>query len=275
MNLFDYILAKKIGGGGGSGIPLISRTDWEALSTAQKQAYGLVAVQDSTTGYDRGELYNGAYLAQIIDYLPYSNPSNIACFARIENFDQTQLFWGEGDTPIVFSAATTKYQSEDAVYFDSKTSSKKFSITLPSFTSDFTLYCVSKGLAYVSGDVIVMGSVYSWGLSNLAMLYHRSGSMWRTSTYGSDTDLIDTQGDYVVVAMRSASMKASWFANNGTTRTGVSYNNHGREFTFGSFGTGNYHTDLAVKFVGMSTVAESDGDIMANIANLAEKYGLT
>lgn len=64
MNLFDYILTKKIGGGGG-GIPLLSRAEWKTLTKAQKQAYELVAVQDSTTGYDQGELYFGA------DYSPW------------------------------------------------------------------------------------------------------------------------------------------------------------------------------------------------------------
>lgn len=39
---------------------LISRSDWNALTTAQKQAKGLVAIQDNATGYERGELVNGA-----------------------------------------------------------------------------------------------------------------------------------------------------------------------------------------------------------------------
>ena len=58
MNLFDYIYAKKIGGGGG-GVPLLTRAAWDALSTEQKQSYGLVAVQDLNSGFDRGYLYYG------------------------------------------------------------------------------------------------------------------------------------------------------------------------------------------------------------------------
>ena len=46
--------------GGGSGVELMSRTDWDALTTAQKQAKGLVAIQDTLTGYIRGTLVNGA-----------------------------------------------------------------------------------------------------------------------------------------------------------------------------------------------------------------------
>ena len=48
-----------LGGGGAGGIPLMSAADWAALSIAQKRNYGLVAVQSSDTGYDRGELYYG------------------------------------------------------------------------------------------------------------------------------------------------------------------------------------------------------------------------
>jgi hypothetical protein len=42
------------------GIELITRADWETLTTAQKQAKGLVAIQDASSGYTRGELINGA-----------------------------------------------------------------------------------------------------------------------------------------------------------------------------------------------------------------------
>lgn len=262
-------------GGGGGNVPLLTRTQWDNLTIAQKQACGLVAVQYANSGFNRGNLYNGADYTVEMGYLPNSDPDNISCFARYENFDSSQLSWGEGTAPITFSAATSRYQSEDAVYFDSKTSSKKFSIAMPSTTCDFTLYCVAKGIAYASGDVFIMGSVYSWWYGGIIMLYHRSGTVWRTSVYDSDTDLIDTGGGYVAVALRSESMKASWFAYGGTARKGIGYNNHATEFTFGSWGTANYSTDLAVKFVGMSTVAESDTDIEANLDNLAAQYGLT
>lgn len=41
-------------------VELISRADWNALTTAQKKAKGLVAIQDTTTGYRRGDFVNGA-----------------------------------------------------------------------------------------------------------------------------------------------------------------------------------------------------------------------
>lgn len=76
MNLFDYILAKKIGGGGGGGtVPLLSISDWLSLTPQEKHKYGLVAVQDSDVGSDRGELYYGEGWCEPITPSSTSGPS--------------------------------------------------------------------------------------------------------------------------------------------------------------------------------------------------------
>lgn len=49
----------------GGGVPLLTRAQWNALSTAQKKAYGLLAIQDANSGFDRGKLVYGA------DYSPF------------------------------------------------------------------------------------------------------------------------------------------------------------------------------------------------------------
>lgn len=41
------------------GIPLITKTEWDALTISQKREYELVAVEDSITGYERGVLVDG------------------------------------------------------------------------------------------------------------------------------------------------------------------------------------------------------------------------
>ena len=45
---------------GGGGVPLLSQSQWSALTKPQKKSYGLVAIQDAIIGYSRGELVNGA-----------------------------------------------------------------------------------------------------------------------------------------------------------------------------------------------------------------------
>lgn len=52
---------------GGGGIPLLTRAQWTALTTVQKKAYDLVVIQDTSSGFDRGELVNGAdYIGSMI-----------------------------------------------------------------------------------------------------------------------------------------------------------------------------------------------------------------
>lgn len=56
-----------VSGGGGGDIPLLSESQWNALTTQQKRSYGLVAIQDAITGYIRGKLVNGAdYVGGIV-----------------------------------------------------------------------------------------------------------------------------------------------------------------------------------------------------------------
>lgn len=75
------------------GIEVITRSDWNALSVTQKQAYGLIAIQDAITGFDRGELVYGAdYTAPIAaEYVPTEswNASNNAI--RSYTFADTTL----------------------------------------------------------------------------------------------------------------------------------------------------------------------------------------
>lgn len=74
-----------VGGGGGSGILLMSAADWAALSMAQKRTYGLVAVQSSDTGYDRGELYYGGDATGDIPAIPAmtsnTTPSGVVSYS--------------------------------------------------------------------------------------------------------------------------------------------------------------------------------------------------
>lgn len=251
------------------GIQLLTQSQWDALSPAQKQSYGLVAIQQYQSGFNRGILVYGA---DYDTYLPYSNSNNVKCKAYWDNFDPTQLTWGDGSDPVTLSALVSQYQSENAVYLDAR-NSKTFSIDLGSTSSDFTVYMVMKGINYNSGDVVVAGSVYYWGSSRCIMFFHRSGTVWYSSIWGSDAQFIDTQGDYVAVAIRSENMKASWFGHGVSPRLNVSYSYHDRYFTFGGY-TNSYSTDLAVKFIGYVNQAEDDTTIQNNLTNLATLFNL-
>ena len=46
--------------GGGGGLPLLSRAEWNALTPEQKRAYGLLAIRDADSGFQQGILVDGA-----------------------------------------------------------------------------------------------------------------------------------------------------------------------------------------------------------------------
>lgn len=41
-------------------VPILTRAEWDALTTSQKQSYGLLAIQDSSSGFLRGDFVDGA-----------------------------------------------------------------------------------------------------------------------------------------------------------------------------------------------------------------------
>lgn len=45
---------------GGAGVEIISKSDWDNMTTQEKQSKGLIIIQTSDTGFIRGEYVNGA-----------------------------------------------------------------------------------------------------------------------------------------------------------------------------------------------------------------------
>lgn len=62
----SYLMGKTAGGGGSGGIPIIDAEEWEYYSAWEKRQYGLVAIQDSDSGYVRGTLVNGADYTAVV-----------------------------------------------------------------------------------------------------------------------------------------------------------------------------------------------------------------
>lgn len=60
MNIIADSLSMMMESDSSSGVEVISQSDWDNMTTAQKQAKGVVAIQQFATGYDRGVLVNGA-----------------------------------------------------------------------------------------------------------------------------------------------------------------------------------------------------------------------
>lgn len=125
----------------------MTRAEWNALTTAQKQAKGLVGIKDTNTGYNRGVVVNGADYP-VISYLPNSNPEKLFCEAYVDNFSSSADSWGNGTRPAQYydnNHKPTLDTTENAIYINSYTDSSCIPyVDLKYPTYPFTAYVVMK-----------------------------------------------------------------------------------------------------------------------------------
>lgn len=77
----------------GGGVPLLTRSQWDELTKSQKQSYGLVAIQDSDSGFLRGDLVDGASYgdANIAEVVPIHSWNSSDNAVHTYNFTGTTL----------------------------------------------------------------------------------------------------------------------------------------------------------------------------------------
>jgi len=145
MSIIEDSLSMMIESEGSGGVELISKSTWDSMTTAQKQAKGLVSIQDASTGYNRGVLVNGADYKDIGTYIPYSDKLSIICEAYVDNFLNGGNSWGEGTNPLIYANLTRpSYNSlENAIFVDDTTGAIPY-CDLQSTGKNFTVYTVMK-----------------------------------------------------------------------------------------------------------------------------------
>lgn len=138
------------GSGGGGDVPLISRIDWESLSTSQKQSYNLVAIQDNSVGFARGVLVNGNEYKPAGYYIPNSDNTKVICEAYGENYDTDLRTWGVGTSPVEFnynySTILPSLQQDGSIFIPAFTNSVWGYVDLGAANTPFTAYIVAKTL---------------------------------------------------------------------------------------------------------------------------------
>ena len=154
------------GSGGGGGVPLMTRAEWDALSTSEKQQYGLVGVEDYDTGYYRGTLCYGA------DY-------NLKGEAEATNYCRLSTAIGDGAS---FDGRYFTRTSNEPVIFCGRLGSNRYnsycvistSSTAPAETHNDYGNLVSGGTITVQGVklyVYVMSGQWAQPLTNIAYTY--------------------------------------------------------------------------------------------------------
>lgn len=260
-----------------TGAEIIARDAWNALTTAQKRAKGLVAIQDTTTGYDRGVLVNGADYIQKNIYIPYSNEDDVLCEAYVDNFDATADTWGTGNNPLLYADNTKKpvYNStENAILVNTATDNVIPYFDAVNNNTPITIYAVTK--ATVSGQYkrfISNATQDGWGYSSVVCQTNNGGNVL-VSTYGNDTAVNVSSAEYFAMAIKLSVSSVDFFIGN-EAKINKSIYAISRYTVLGKFtlsGTSNqYPGDNYFRYFAVVAGNDSDTTITNNLNYLQEQ----
>lgn len=280
MNLFDYILAKKLGGGGGGGdVPMITRAEWNVLTTAQKQAYNYVAIQDISTGFNRGGLYYGEDYVPIGECLPYSNSAYVICEAFAQEYTDGSLSWGNGRNPVVMSNSSARFDAQEgAVYIKTKTDGTIASVDLEASSTPYTAYMVAKTVNCSSFNRVL--SVFQSHSAGGGVMFFGNPivlSSWADTPVS--TGINPNSGYFVCALMWKSSYNNGGKVNGGTWGTRPDAYISGQYVTIARTDTTNQlnqeDTDIYVKYFAVVKEAETTTVIEDNVDYLMARYGIS
>lgn len=266
---------------GGGDVPLLTNTVWNALTTAQKQAYGLVAIQNVNTGFKRGMLVYGADYVEIGKYLPYSDVSKIICEATPDNYDNTSLHWGYGDNPITLSVAGCTQNGDGSVSIKTKSIGTLAYVDLGENSVPFTAYIVAKCVLSNSNYTRLISSISSHSADNGILLYGNNNVI--VSSWGSDTtvspEVRPTQYFVGVIQYMANGALGGAIGSKSVTPSLISKNPHscGRYITIGrsdieTDASNEEPSDMDVMYLGITTDVETQNTIAQNMQFLAETF---
>ena len=262
-------------GGGGGDIPLLTQAQWSALTTAEKQSYGLVAIQQSNSGFNRGKLVYGADYEPVGVYLPNSDPDKVICEAYASAFDAAAETWGFGNSPVVLQSglSPSKDTSENAVLLPVKTNGKFAYVDLGAASTPFTAYVVMKASNPDSYSRMI-SAFNSRGSGNGIMLF---GSTINVSSWASDTSTGVSASQYFAAAIQFAGSGSAFGLVYGTNAITKSPSVAGRYVTLGRTdidpSTSNAEPcDIYVRYVAVVGEAETQQTVAANLASLVSVF---
>ena len=263
------------GGGGGGDVTLLTADQWAALTTAQKQSYGLVAIQEASTGYLRGKLVNGADYVPIGLYLPESDESKIICEAYTSIFDASALSWGNGSSPITIQDGLnpTLSQEEAAVYLPISTNGKFAYVDLGGASIPFTAYVVMR--ANNPGTYSRMIAAFNTRSAGHGIMIY--GSNLSVSSWANDTATGVSASSYFAAAIQFAVSSSAFGLVEGGSVITKSPTDAGRYVTLGrtdiNQNTANAEPcNIYVRYMAVVKEAESQATVQANLASLYAEF---
>ncbi len=260
-----------------TGMPILTRAQWNALTTEQKQSYGYIAVQDSDSGFIRGSLYYGADYVEIRKFLPASNPDDILCDAYVANFDPDKTVWGLGDNPITLQTGLlpTIDQTENAVLLNILQSGKFAYVDLGAEGAQYTVYAVMR-LISPGSYTRLLSSMESRVAGRGMLLY---GSEIKVSSWANDTSTGAYSANYNAVALQyrpTLGAGAGMVSHNGsyivkTPAISSQYLAIGRT-DINPDAANAEPANLYLRYLGVSSAYETETQIRANLANLESEF---
>lgn len=265
MSIFgNPVMLGGSGGGGGGDVPLLTRAQWNALSTAQKQAYGLLAIQDANSGFNRGELvYGAAYIASL---LISSVAADVLTEAFAEYFNSGDNKWGDFD--IIGSVAS---KDGDAVRFAGAWAR----CGLSAVDTPVTVYCVFRQDPVQTGDLAIIGVPYAESNQQNPAFYSRNGTLMR-STYGAaDTSIGLSASDNYHVLTLVCDRGTSYYYVDEVLKGNMTYSHSGSIVGLaGSVGGARKIQGLYL-YAAVVNGAETGDVVVANQQNIMAHYGLS
>ena len=261
-----------------TGVPKISRSDWNNLTTEEKQALGEIAIQDASTGFDRGILAYGADYTPIGQYIPNTPEANVICEAVAGDFISSKHEWGRGSTPIRFDYApgydSVQYDStEDALYCPVSSSSTIPYCDLGASGTPFTAYVVAK---------LVSPGQYSRAISCMNIRSAGNGIMLvgnplTVSAWADDTGINVASNSYFAGVIQYGGNGSAKGGAYGANLVSKSPSTCGRFICLGR--TDLNHdinnaeaVNMYVKYIAVTNSVDSESVINNNLTNLALEF---
>ena len=263
----------------GGSIPVILEADWDAMTTAQKQSYGLCVIQTASSGFKRGKYVNGADYLPIGIYLPYSNESDVICEAYGNNYNPNTRSWGYGDKPIILSATGSALNADGSVSIMTKTNGTLAYVDLGAPSTVFTAYFVGKIKNAYSNYTRLLSCLNSRSGNQGVLLY---GTTVTVSSWASDSSTGINANNYFVGAIQfagSGHALGAAISASGNTPDFISKfpSVAGRYLTIGRTDidpsvSNAEPTDMDVLYLGVTSTAENTTVIASNMEYLAQQF---
>ena len=263
FDVVSYLMGKAAGGGGGD-VPLLSRAAWNTLSRSQKMSYGLVAIQDAASGYDRGGLVYGADYDRLL--LEYSTQPVLAeSWAEAYTGGATWGSFALTKAANIVDGAV-RLPTDNAAYYQFSSEDN----------TSVTVYGVAKQYDSTSGNKTLFGIPYSSTSGKLPNIFENSYQVY-SSVYGGDAEITGVKSNdwhVYTIAIDGTGKKAAFYVDGNYIRE-TSFSSSGQTFVAGAAVSDlTKSLPLDVKYVGVVQGTETSQIIVANHGVIMSYYGI-